>query len=69
MKKIKAWRTDDGKIWETEVLAGIHESKLELTRDLKEEYYCGMIESPQDLIEFLDDYRDRIFDYYGVEEK
>ena len=69
MKKIDAWRTDDGKVWETEVVAEIHESKLKLTRDLEEEYYRGMIESTQDLVEFLDNYRGRILEYYGAEEK
>ena len=68
MEKIDAWKTDDGKVWETEVFAEMHENKLKLTRDFEEDY-CGIIKSFQDLADFLDNYRDRILKYYGVEEK
>ena len=69
MKKIEAWKTDDGKIWETEVMAEKHEHKLKAMKCFEEQYYYGMVVCNRGLFEFIDSHRKQILEYYGIREK
>ncbi len=69
MKKFEGWKTDDGKIWETEEAAERHERKLRAMKHLEEQYYYGMVECSSGLFDFINSYREQILEYYGIEEK
>lgn len=65
MKKIEAWKTTDGKIWENEVAAKMHEKKVTGENRIRNIYYTGMVECENDLIDFLDQHKLTILDFYG----
>ena len=65
MKKIEAWKTDDGKVWETECAAEMHEKRVKAEKLIVDLYYPQMIECATDLIEFLDANKLKILDIYG----
>lgn len=65
MKKIEAWKTTDGKIWETEVAAGRYEKRTMGENEIRKMYYTGMVECENDLIDFLDQHKLTILDFYG----
>lgn len=67
MKKIEAWKTDDGKIWESESKAKEHEARIEAIDSIRATYYSRMIDCDNDLIAFLDDNKIIILKFYGVD--
>ena len=69
MKKTEAWKTDDGKIWETEEAAEMHETRTTAESTIRILFYDGMVESPEHLIDFLDTNKTIILWFYGIEIK
>ena len=69
MKKIEAWKTDDGKVWETECAAEMHQKRMDAEKGIRFIYYHGMVECENDLIDFLDQHRCTVLSFYGVKEK
>ena len=69
MKKIEAWKTTDGKVWETECAADMHERKTEGESLIRNIYFNGMLECSNDLVEFLTQYKTTVLKYYGLIEK
>ncbi len=69
MKKIEAWKTSDGKVWETKYAAEKHNRELVMASILNDLYYHGMIECGDHLLDFLVDHKPIILQYYGIEEK
>ncbi|KKN32348.1 hypothetical protein LCGC14_0814980 [marine sediment metagenome] len=65
MKKIEAWKTSDGKVWETEVAAEMHEKRITGEEKIRNIYYTGMVDCGNDLIDFLDQHILTILDFYG----
>ena len=65
MNKIEAWKTSDGKIWETEGAAEMHEKRTRGESLIRGIYYDQMIECESDLIEFLDNHILTILNFYG----
>jgi len=66
MEKIEAWKTNDGKVWETEYAAKKHQAELDALCVFEEVYYRGMIESANDIINLLIEHKNTILDFYGV---
>ncbi len=69
MKKIEAWKTNDGKVWETKDAAEIHEKRTEGENLIRNIYYTGMVECAMDLLDLLDQHKITILSFYGVTEK
>lgn len=69
MKKIEAWKTDDGKVWETEAAADMHEKRITGENLIRGVYWTGMVECESDLVTFLEEYRITVLRFYGIEEK
>ncbi len=69
MNKIEAWKTTDDKIWENEDAAKVHQTRIDAKNGVRFIYYNGMIECETDLINFLDQHRHTILNFYGVKEK
>jgi len=69
MKKIEAWKTSDGKVWETECAADIHERRIEGETLIRNIYYNGMLECSNDLIDFLIESKITVLKFYGLQEK
>ena len=69
MKKFEGWKTDDGKIWETEEAAEMYEARLNVINYFETAFFHGMIECGEDIVNFLDDFKERILVYYGAKEK
>ena len=69
MKKIDAWKTNDGKIWENESAAEVHQTRMDAESGIRFIYCCGVVECESDLIDFLDQHRITILKFYGIEEK
>ena len=69
MKKIEAWRTANGKIWETEEAAKMYETRTIAESTIRILFYNGIVEDPEDLIDFLDTNKTTILRFYGIEIK
>ncbi len=69
MNKIEAWKTTDGKVWETEAEANMHERKTEGESLIINIYFHGMLECSNDLVEFLTQYKTTVLKYYELIEK
>ena len=69
MKKIVAWKTNDGKIWEAECAAEMHERKIEGEALIRNIYFNGMLECSNDLIDFLIEKKITVLKFYGLQEK
>ena len=65
MNKIEAWKTSDGKIWETEGAAETHEKRTAGEDKIRNIYYNGMVDCDNDLIDFLDQHKSTILAFYG----
>lgn len=66
MEKIEAWVTSDGKVWIDEHDAEVYEKRMKMIAYVEDISYRGMIEGGEQLVTFLDDYIERILEYYGV---
>jgi len=69
MKKIDAWKTDDGNVWEIEAAAEMHENRKAGERLIVNVYHPQMVECATDLIDFLTEYKITILRYYELTEK
>ncbi len=67
IERVEMWRTDDGKVWETEAAAEMHERRTVMTSVLNDLHYHGMIECGDHLLDFLNDHKPIILQYYGIE--
>ena len=67
MKKIEAWKTTDGKVWETESAATKHQKEIDAIKYFDVVSYRRMIECGDDVVNFLIYYKDKILEYYGIE--
>ena len=65
MKKIEAWKTNDGKVWETECAAEMHEKRRVAEKKIIDLYYPQMIECATDLMEFLNENKLEMLNIYG----
>ncbi len=66
-ERVEMWKTDDGKLWVTEEEAGMHEKRTVMTSILNDLFYRGMIECGDHLLDFLNDHKPIILQYYGIE--
>ena len=66
MNKIEAWKTDDNKIFTTEYDAKMHENRINAEDLIRNIYFTGMVDCDNDLIDFLDQHRTTILNFYGT---
>ena len=66
-KRVEMWKTDDGKVWATKVMAAEHERKVELVRYFDKMIYRDMITNGEDILSLLTEHIDKILEYYGIE--
>ena len=69
MKKIEAWKTNDGKVWETECAAEMYETRTIAESTIKILFYNEIVEDPEHLIDFLETNKTTILQFYGIEIK
>ena len=66
MKKIDAWKTDDGNVWETESAATKHQKEIDAIKYFDGITYRGMVECGDDVVNFLVSHKKKILEYYGI---
>ena len=68
-ERVEMWKTNDGKVWETECAAERHETRTTAESTIRILFYNGMVEDPENLIDFLDTNKTIILRFYGIEIK
>ena len=62
------WQSEDGVLFDKKKDALMHEARADEIRYFETIGIHGMFERGEDVVNLLDDYRERILKYYGVEE-
>lgn len=68
MKKIEAWKTTNGKVFENVIKATTHQLELDTIEEFRKVVYRGMVETAEDVINFLTENKTVILKFYGTSE-
>lgn len=65
MKKIEAWKTSDGLMFEIHTFAEKHQAELDTLEVFRDIWYRGMFDTgAEDIIDFLKENKGTILQYY-----